>query len=491
MPIPGGVVDTAWPPGAAAPAAWRARAAAALVALLAGCGGGDDAGVTRTATATATATAAATASRRQALAGVPAATVTLSNDKLFAWAQQVYPDLFGSQPPQAMQVPYQGRSFDVRFYAARGAYLGVADGEVFGLGAFTGGTLQSFGPVSAYAETVCARMGCGDGGKAGSRWTAVTGLPTAPCSGGMNGIVQGPSRWVAVGDSGCIRTSVDGASWLHAAQPFAGSSLLDTAWGAGRYVAVGTRGRILSSTDGLTWNSPVQTAAAAHLNAVVWLGDRFLAVGDRGGDGSNVHTSPDGVAWTPGAVTTDPTVSAVFQKLVAVAGNGSTVVAVGGATTNYTAWRSTDAGRTWRFVGSQRPGDGGFVLGAGVGEARATGVAWGNGRWVAVGAMGDWAVSVDDGQSWRTGRVDSQASVLVSLDRVAFDGQQFVAVGGQKRIYTSDDGQTWARRYADETLSPALVKGHFRAVGGTAAQRLVVVGTVDDRGGSGLMTSVP
>lgn len=455
--------------------------ALAALATLAGCGGGNDGADTATRSADAPGT-----SRRHALAAP-----TPQNSQLFAWAQLTYPALLGSQPPQVMQVPYQGRNFDVRYYAAQGVYLGVADGEVFGLGAFTGGTLQSFGPVSAYAEAVCARMGCSSSGKAGSNWTAVTGLPTSPCSGSLNGIVQGPSRWVAVGDSGCVRTSADGANWAHAIQPFSGTSLLDVAWGGGRYVAVGTRGRIMASTDGLTWTGPAQTAAAANLNAVVWLGDRFLAVGDRGGDGSNVYTSRDGVAWTPGKLTTDPSVSAVFQKLVAVASHGSTLLAVGGATTNYTAWRSTDGGGSWQFVGSRRPDDGGFVLGVGVGEARATGVAWGNGVWVAVGAMGDWAVSRDDGQSWRTGSVDSKASALPALSRVFFDGQQFVAVGGQKRIYTSDDGQTWTRRHVDEALSPALVKGHFRAAGGTATQRLVVVGTVDNNGGSGLMTSVP
>ena len=64
-------------------------------------------------------------------------------------------------------------------------------------------------------------------------------------------------------------------------------------------------------------------------------------------------------------------------------------------------------------------------------------------------------------------------------------------MGNQKRIYTSDDGQTWTRRFVDTSLSTALVKGHFRAVGGAGATRLVVTGTVDTSGGSGFMTSAP
>ncbi len=456
--------------------------------LLTACGGGEPAD------STSAGPLPVTELRERPLATTPATnSPAVSNEQLFTWAQLTFPELFGTAPPQAMTVPYQGRTFDVRFFAARNAYLGVADGEAFGLGDFTGGALQSFGPVSNYADAVCARVGCTPvaGARAGITWTPVTSLPATPCSGTVNGIVQGTARWVAVGDSGCIRTSIDGLTWTAGVQPFSGFGLADVAWGGGRFVAVGTRGRLMASNDGLTWTAPVQTAGAANVNAVLWLGDRFLAVGDRAGDGVNLYTSRDALTWSESKLTTDPTIPGIQQKLVAVAANGSTLVAVGGATINYTAWRSTDGGARWQFVGSKQPGDGGFVLGVGIGEARATGVAYGNGIWVAVGAMADWAVSSDDGLTWRTGRVDAAAPPGVAINRVWFDGLQFVAVGNQKRIYTSDDGQTWTRRHVDTSLSTALVKGHFRAVAGSGAARLVVTGTVDSTGGSGFMTSAP
>ena len=469
------------------PARPSPKSPALLVALLlTACGGGDPAGPPPSAPGS------ASELRERPLATAPAATPpVVSNEQLFTWAQLTFPELFGTSPPQAMTVPYQGRNFDVRYYATRNAYLGVADGEAFGLGDFTGGALQSFGPVSNYADAVCARVGCAVAGRAGVNWVPVASLPSTPCSGTVNGIVQGPSRWVAVGDSACIRTSVDGLTWTAGAQPFSGFHLFDVAWGGGRFVAVGSRGRLMTSVDGLAWSAPVLSAGAANVNAVTWLGDRFLAVGDRAGDGVNLYTSRDGLAWSEGRLTSDATVPGIQQKLVAVAAHGNTLVAVGGATINYTAWRSTDGGGQWQFVGSRSPGDGGFVLGTGIGEARATGIAYGNGVWVAVGAMADWAVSSDDGATWRTGRVDAAAPPGLAINRVWFDGLQFVAVGNQKRIYTSDDGQTWTRRFVDTSLSTALVKGHFRAVGGAGATRLVVTGTVDTSGGSGFMTSAP
>ena len=68
-----------------------------------------------------------------------------------------------------------------------------------------------------------------------------------------------------------------------------------------------------------------------------------------------------------------------------------------------------------------------------------------------------------------------------------FDGTQFITVGNQKRIYTSTDGSTWTRRFADTTLSTSSIPGQFRGVGGSASGRLMVTGTAN---ASGFMTSV-
>ena len=333
------------------------------------------------------------------------------------------------------------------------------------------------------------------GTPAGTDWTQVTGLPTTvnTCNGTYTGVAQSGGLWVAVGQNACVRTSTDGLNWTEGTQMFTGFNFLDLLHANGRFVAVGSGGNISTSTDGNTWTTPSVTSVRVAINSVVWTGSRFVAVGDvfSGTNyGVNLYTSTDGLSWTEGKVTPDTSVSSSRLKLTSVAANGNTLVAVGGATTNCVAWRSTDGGTTWSFIGSDCfSNDGKFILGPGVGEASARGVAYGNGRWVAVGAMGDYALSTDNGLTWSTGKVDPSVPLgtLVALNRVFFDGTQFITVGNQKRIYTSTDGSTWTRRFADTTLSTSSIPGQFRGVGGSASGRLMVTGTAN---ASGFMTSV-
>ena len=69
------------------------------------------------------------------------------------------------------------------------------------------------------------------------------------------------------------------------------------------------------------------------------------------------------------------------------------------------------------------------------------GVAWGNGRWVAVGE-GGVVLSSPDARCWT--RHDS--GIVQRLNAVAYGNGTFVAVGTGGRILTSTDGMTWAIR---------------------------------------------
>lgn len=90
--------------------------------------------------------------------GSGAAMASITNAQLFRWAQLTWPALFPGTP-QSFTVSYQGKTFDVRAYA-NGNHLGVADGRAYGLGSFTGGALQDFGDMQAFAAQVCAAVGC-------------------------------------------------------------------------------------------------------------------------------------------------------------------------------------------------------------------------------------------------------------------------------------------------------------------------------------------
>ena len=75
----------------------------------------------------------------------------------------------------------------------------------------------------------------------------------------------GNGVWVAVGSSGVIVTSSDGASWTQRT-----SNIFDNinavAYGNGRWIAVGDNLQILTSTDAVTWTSVSAPAITGSRN---------------------------------------------------------------------------------------------------------------------------------------------------------------------------------------------------------------------------------
>ncbi len=81
------------------------------------------------------------------------ATVSITNDMVFAFAQTTFKDLFpvDQAPTVISNLQYEGKTFEVRGYR-NGNFLGVSSSnEIWGLGPYTGNVLTSFGPVSGYA----------------------------------------------------------------------------------------------------------------------------------------------------------------------------------------------------------------------------------------------------------------------------------------------------------------------------------------------------
>lgn len=183
--------------------------------------------------------------------------------------------------------------------------------------------------------------------------------------------------------------------------------------GHATFVAVGPSGLILTSQDGTHWTqqpSPV----TADLNGVAWSGARFVAVGD----GSTVVSSEDGYSWSI------RTVPAAATPLYAVSWGGA-FVAVGGGLPPV-AVRSTD-GAAWMQGTGLEPTDGY--------DTPLYGVAFGAGRWVAVG-QARWASS--DGESWSRAPVDYAPSASFT---VAWNGVRFLTAGVD--VGASPDGLTW------------------------------------------------
>lgn len=227
-------------------------------------------------------------------------------------------------------------------------------------------------------------------------------------------VAHGAGRWIAAGDRGRGFTSTDGLAWSLVEFPTT-QTLRGAAFGAGHHVVVGGHGRVLSASDGITWKTR-ESHTERGLHDVVYGDDRFVAVGDRG----TILTSPDAIEWTRRTTRTTTNLRGVGWgdgQFVAVGEAGWILTSPDGV---HWTQQSAPTQATFRDV---EFGAGGFVI---VGEtgivlssvdastwtprptpisnADWTGIAYGNGLFVAVGniprqSSGYWIRS-SDGATW-------------------------------------------------------------------------------------------
>ncbi|MGA9751575.1 MAG: cell wall-binding protein [Acidobacteriota bacterium] len=134
----------------------------------------------------------------------------------------------------------------------------------------------------------------------------------------LTAVAFGRHRFVTVGEGGSIFSSRDGLTWrrvAHGASAFSGVT-----YGAAGFVAVGQFGEIWTSPDGRSWSLGPYMPGEPQLNAVAYTGTQYVIVGD----GGLILTSLGGLSWTSQD-------SGTQAGLYGVAGNSSTIVAVGAA----------------------------------------------------------------------------------------------------------------------------------------------------------------
>ena len=225
----------------------------------------------------------------------------------------------------------------------------------------------------------------------GNRWQETP----ASFAGYLSAVARSETALVAVGEGGTILRSTDGGErWAAAADSATNEYLSDVVWNGERFVAVGGDGVIVRSRDGDLWRParrPVPLSRGGAIagsryphpddpdwplyTGIAWSGERFVAVGTGGDDrvGTVAHSS-DGDHWDLAA---DHDYLA-HESLTAVAGNGTRFAAVGSfdGTIMY-----SDAGDRWEPAAEIATFD------------ALNDVAWGNGRFVAVGWNGTIVVS--------------------------------------------------------------------------------------------------
>jgi hypothetical protein len=170
----------------------------------------------------------------------------------------------------------------------------------------------------------------------------------------LRSVAWSGAQYVAVGDDGAgeavILSSTDGASWT--VQYLAGScqggscarpaALKKVIWAGSQFIAVGqesvfgagsgTYGLILASPDGVTWtqraasNLPLGSPPQQDflMGGVAWSGSMLAAVGFGPTDAPSVWTSPDGVVWTPKALS-PPSTAQVLRSVTWAVGRFVTV----------------------------------------------------------------------------------------------------------------------------------------------------------------------
>jgi len=282
----------------------------------------------------------------------------------------------------------------------------------------------------------------------------------------LSRIVWDGTNFVALG--GIVATSADGAVWTYVAPGVRG--ILDpVAFNAQQIIAADFSGDIaVSALDGLIWTPSSSNIINEHLTNVIWNGSEFASVSDFG----SFLSSDNGLDWNVNNF-------AMPLSATALAWHADTFVAVGeGGIAS-----STNGGLSWDPSSS-----------TGLNQTRFRSVAWGAGKFVAVGTIdvGNPPLALPqgvvytstDGVAWTAQA--SSALLGDSFISVIWAGNEFLAVGASVAhsadgdlvllpppVFTSADGSAWTR------YSPLT-----SVIGGTAlvsvawsGSRFVAVGT--------------
>jgi len=279
----------------------------------------------------------------------------------------------------------------------------------------------------------------------------------------LNSVAYGNGMFVAVGSAGNVMTSVNGENWESHAL---GTSinLKSVVYGGssneGVFVAVGDEGAIVTSINGKEWDAQTSNTDD-YLTSVAYGGGTFTAVGEDGG----VLTSRDGIGWESQSLDGHAFFGVTY-------GAGGKYVAVGEY--EYSASVTTlDDKNQWHTYKIER--------------GKLSGVAYGNGMYVAVGTLPDFVggivVTSKDGEAW----VREQSAEMPYA--IAYGNGTFVAIDFET-IFTSTDGKNWSKQLGTQGgfQGVAYGNGSFVVVGndGTILQSYVKYTVAyDDNGSTG------
>ena len=265
----------------------------------------------------------------------------------------------------------------------------------------------------------------------------------------VNDVYWNGTIWVGVGSGrNTLGYSYDGINWVGIGATIFGTSGNNVYYSTTNslWIATGTGTNTLAtSVDGINWTGRGTTVFTTAGGKITYYNNLLIGVGE---GSSKIASSTNGISWDTNArITTGRTVAYINNQWV-VAGDGATFAT------------STD-GMIWRDLNP--------TVTNGVGSIYS--IAYGNGRWVAVG-YGKMMYSTD-GINW-TGSA-SNGGISGYVYKVAYgqDGSGnglWVAAGSgysnpiSNSIATSTDGITWTSRNTNSNF-PFNSNGSFGARG--------------------------
>jgi hypothetical protein len=131
---------------------------------------------------------------------------------------------------------------------------------------------------ATYGNGLFVTVGRTPGGSSGSILTSSDGVTwTNRSASNLSGICFANGLFVAVGDAGLIRTSVNGVNWTTQASGVT-VSLWDVGYGDGFFLAVGDQGTLLTSPNGASWTRR-SSFTSQSLQRVTYGRGTFVVVG--------------------------------------------------------------------------------------------------------------------------------------------------------------------------------------------------------------------
>ncbi|WP_461256449.1 sialidase family protein [Treponema sp. R80B11-R83G3] len=270
----------------------------------------------------------------------------------------------------------------------------------------------------------------------GVTWTAVSNTTFTNAFNGITwGGTAGNEKFVAVGNGGAVATSPNGVTWTAVADSIFDIWFYAIVWGTDKFVAVGGNASIAYSSDGVTWTKldrqvigGVFGSSNNYIRDIAYSDDywgpgtaKFVAVGDNG----KMAYSSDGVTWTAVAD------SKLNFTIYAIAWGGNMTNAfVAGTPTGKIAFSSD--GIIW----INRLGD--IEINSTFGEWGINAITYGNNKFVAVGWQGKAAYSSQVGDSQSAGwtwtaiantTFNTSDNARGEIRGIAYGNGKFVAVG--------------------------------------------------------------